>query len=527
MLPPFKRSAASARPPIIWLAIAFVLLVCLSLIGMDGWRSWAARRNQLSQMQVASANMARAIAQHADDTFKEADTALLGLVERVQTDGSGTATLGRLRKLMLLRSDNLPQLHGLFVYDQTGHCLVHSLNTPLGTQSNADRDYFIHHRQVNDGASYIGTPVHSRSNGAWTLTLSRRINRADGSFAGVALATIEVEYFTRYYNSFDIGQAGAIMLLAENGTMLTRRPLLSDSIGKDMRQTTLFRSAASKFTGNFTAVSPNDGVKQQISFRHMEHFPLLTSVALSEQEILSEWLADTYLHTAGVAALIVLLGSLGVYLVRQIQMRVDAEVEILQTRDEMAALNQKLERLSLQDALTELANRRHFDIALQEEFRRAQRHAMPLALLMIDADHFKRFNDRYGHASGDDCLKQLSHVMKNHQSRPGDLAARYGGEEFCMIFPNTDAKGAMHLAEHILTAVRALQIEHSANRDGGGIVTVSIGVAACVPSREHDKPRELLQAADRALYAAKDGGRDRSALAPAKHPAVTPSLPLP
>ncbi|MFZ6735005.1 sensor domain-containing diguanylate cyclase [Undibacterium sp. Ji42W] len=489
------------------LVLGFVMLVCLSLIFMDGWRSWTARKNQLQEAEVSTANMARAIAQHADDTIKAADTALLGIVERIQADGTSAPALERLHKLLVRRTSQLAQLKGLFVYDENGRWLVNSLPAMPENVNNADRDYFIYHRTHQEDKPYIGLPIQSRSSGAWVMTVSRRINHADGSFAGVALASIDIDYFNKFYDSFNLGKNGAIVLVMERAVLVTRRPLLADSVGKSMVNTTVFKESRSKALGIFTVNSAQDGVKRLNSFRHLDKYPLFASAALSEQEILAEWLADTYLHSTGVGILVLVLSSVGFYLVGQIKLRVDAEAESAAAKDAMQRLNLALERLSLQDALTELANRRNFDIILEEEFNRAIRNSSSLALIMFDVDHFKRYNDIYGHVAGDECLKEISQAAKSCQRRAGDLIARYGGEEFAVILPATDVEGALLIAENIRLAIQKLAMPHAANATG--VVTVSAGVEAIIPLRELNKPVALIEAADMALYVAKRTGRNR------------------
>jgi len=160
------------------------------------------------------------------------------------------------------------------------------------------------------------------------------------------------------------------------------------------------------------------------------------------------------------------------------------------------------------DGLTGVANRRCFDERLGIEWRRAARSGLPLALLMLDVDHFKRFNDRYGHQTGDDCLRRVASVIKGCLLRPGDLVARYGGEEFACILPGTDFDGALAVAAGIEQRVRGLQIEH-ADSDVSDAVTISIGVCASLPDRDGD-PACLLALADAQLYRAKHGGRGRA-----------------
>lgn len=167
---------------------------------------------------------------------------------------------------------------------------------------------------------------------------------------------------------------------------------------------------------------------------------------------------------------------------------------------------EQLDKLSREDGLTGLANRRHFDEALKEEWLRASRQKSSLAVLMIDVDNFKHFNDKLGHQEGDRCLRTVADLLAAHARRPGELVARYGGEEFVMIFPDTDQPQAMQIAEHVLDSIREARIPQP---DGLGrwYVTVSIGASATVPSERLTSSR-LLVAADQALYHVKNNGRN-------------------
>jgi diguanylate cyclase (GGDEF)-like protein/PAS domain S-box-containing protein len=193
--------------------------------------------------------------------------------------------------------------------------------------------------------------------------------------------------------------------------------------------------------------------------------------------------------------------------------QVDGVVAITRDVTQQKDLQVKLETLAIEDGLTGLANRRRFDERLREEWGRAYRERSSLALLMIDLDHFKAFNDTYGHQAGDECLHAFAGILADEARRGGDLVARYGGEEFALLLPNTDAEGCARAGERIRRALRAAAIPHEKNQPTRRVST-SLGGAVCRPGTERSAgPASLVEAADRALYVAKDAGRDRLVMA--------------
>lgn len=188
---------------------------------------------------------------------------------------------------------------------------------------------------------------------------------------------------------------------------------------------------------------------------------------------------------------------------------IDGVVGISRDMTEHKDLQDKLAALATLDGLTGLANRRYFDDRSRDEWARAKRDGTPLSLLLIDVDHFKKYNDRYGHQTGDECLRSVARAVAQQARRPADLAARYGGEEFALLLPNTDMRGCEQVGEALRKAVSALGIPHSLNIPTK-IVTVSVGGAISLPAAATSGELNLMiDAADRALYAAKRGGRDR------------------
>lgn len=192
---------------------------------------------------------------------------------------------------------------------------------------------------------------------------------------------------------------------------------------------------------------------------------------------------------------------------RLIQMR----GTLVSMASELDAANRELQRLSGSDALTGIANRRYFDELIAREWRRARRNASSVSLMMCDVDHFKLYNDTYGHQAGDECLRRVAGAIATSLERGSDLAARYGGEEFVVVLCETTIGGALIVAEKIRHAVHALNIPHAGSAFGR--VTLSIGLAATVPDLD-DRSEQLIAAADRALYEAKHNGRDRVCRAP-------------
>ncbi len=178
---------------------------------------------------------------------------------------------------------------------------------------------------------------------------------------------------------------------------------------------------------------------------------------------------------------------------------------------ERKELENRLAALAMTDGLTSLANRRAFDEAVVREWRATQRTGLPTSLMLLDVDRFKAFNDYYGHQVGDDCLRTVAATVLNHVRRPRDFVARYGGEEIAVILPETDAAGALMVAESVRQAVEDMAIPHFGNPEGNGVVTVSIGVTTAVSSLGGtiEMPEGLLLTADSALYKAKHHGRNR------------------
>lgn len=203
------------------------------------------------------------------------------------------------------------------------------------------------------------------------------------------------------------------------------------------------------------------------------------------------------------------------HLVSSVTARVERARQLNKLYQELEAANSELQHLAGSDALTQVANRRRFDEYLDQEWQRMAREEAPLSLILCDVDFFKSYNDTYGHQVGDYCLRQVARAISRSVKRPADLVARYGGEEFALILPNTNAEGAVQLAEKVRSEIKALEITHAKSQISK-CVTLSLGVASTVDCLTSSAM--LISEADKALYQAKAKGRDRvvvSAIRPA------------
>jgi two-component system chemotaxis family response regulator WspR len=187
--------------------------------------------------------------------------------------------------------------------------------------------------------------------------------------------------------------------------------------------------------------------------------------------------------------------------------RDEAFEALVKSQRELAKANAILEKLSSLDGLTGIPNRRRFDEVLKSEWERAKRHSTSLSLIMLDIDFFKLYNDSYGHQGGDDCLKQVARILDESAHRETDIVARYGGEEFAAVLPETGSKGALEVAEAMRVNIENANILHESSTVAD-YVSISVGVATWVPERD-SRPEEIIELADKALYKAKEDGRNR------------------
>ena len=500
--PPDSTSSGTVRTATVFrLTVCFIVLVIVTFVTVEGWRAWRDYRQAFVMANDSVTNLARATAQHAEDAIRQVDVLTDALGERVEGDGLASINVPRIHALMVQQARIMPQLHGLFIYGPDGQWIVTDKAITPDQANNADRDYFIYHRTHTDRNVRIGEVVNSRSTGEPIIPVSRRLNNPDGSFAGVLLGTLRVSYFVDYYGDFKIDDKGALVLALRDGRILVRRPFSPAVTTQTLADSVIFKRylpISNEGVAEVKAVV--DGTYRLYGYRALSSYPLVVEAGLSRESFVGPWRRDLIKTGLYLLLLVGFLTGFGFIVLGQLRQRIEMENELRQA-------HRTVQEMALTDSLTGLGNRRKLDMVLALEIRRAKRQGYPLALIMLDVDYFKRFNDKYGHSAGDDCLRRVADTLRKTLKRPADLAVRYGGEEFTVLLPDTTEVGAGLIAQEIVEAIRALAIEHSEHPLG--IVTISGGIASCAPATGDVTPDELIKAADGFLYSAKNNGRNR------------------
>jgi len=474
----------------------FVLVICLAILGLEGWRDWHDRGHEIDRIRAETLNLAKSLTQHAQDTFELADALLVDVVDRVETGGILPDAIARLDVFLVERVQPLQRIKALTIFGEDGTLLSSSLPGHRGRVNIGDLALFKHHRAATSSDWFVGPLIHDPLGGDWVLTISRRFNKPDGSFGGVVKASIPPRYFGNFFGRFDVGSKGTITLIHQNGAILSRYPYIERAIGSNVLNDPQFKNAGG--SGNYDYASPIDGVMRIGGYQRNHIFPVGVIAAVGRDEALARWNEEFVFRGSIIGLLILTIGSLGWILAGTLRRREQAEAE--------------LAVLATTDGLTGLANRRAFDRQLEAEWLRAARQRTPVSRLLIDVDQFKAYNDGYGHQAGDECLRTIAKTIAGAARRPGDLAARYGGEELAILLPGADETDAATIAEDLRAKVESLGVRHDANPPGC-ILTISIGSATRTPSldRSRIRPDDLITLADAALYRAKQNGRNRVA----------------
>ncbi len=374
------------------------------------------------------------------------------------------------------------------VFDADGNLTIDASTLDPIPQNRGSEDYFAVHRDNPGAGLFISRPM--LFHGAYSIVLSRRVSDTDGGFMGVVAGSIRFSYFHELFERLSLGPEDTITVLKSDRTIMMRRPFDLDIIGKNLNDRQAWKADNLLVGESYSGKGPVDPTPRLYA-RSGDSGPLFVVAGKPLTAVFALWQREALRIGAVVLVLALFVLGSAILLAREITRRAEAE--------------NKLEEMATTDALTGLKNRRKFDQVIDGEWRRAMRQKMPVALLMIDADHFKAYNDTFGHQAGDQVLVGIAICISDSVRRAGDCAARYGGEEFAVLLPNISATDAFRIAETIRGKVQGWSDDQATS-------TVSCGIASLVPTAGMDWTI-LVAAADKALYAAKAGGRNQSVVA--------------
>ncbi|WP_312453443.1 sensor domain-containing diguanylate cyclase [Pseudescherichia sp.] len=491
----------------------FMAGLLIAGVATSAWtlkRSW---ERTVEESERNAINLSVSQARQAEDTFLQSELALRDIRRNVPQQGISAIDEAKFNLYLSEIKERLPQLHGLFVYDSQGNMKSTSFGHQPAIANNADREYFVYHRKNGHNSVHIGHVIRSRSTGDLIIPVSLRLNDAAGGFAGVGLATVKIDYFRHFYSYFELGSRDLLAILNTDATVLYARPFNDDVINRNISHSPLFTQELIRHDrGNATWRSSIDRVERIFGFARLERYPLVVAAGYDKPALWHNWLRESLPDIVLNAML--LLGTLvmGALIFRVVRVNVRDQTELTMLRDELTSINHTLQTMALADGLTGLANRRQFDLFLSQALKTASLTGRPVALIMLDIDYFKRYNDFYGHVAGDNCLRHVGEVLQKLNLRQSDLIARYGGEEFAIVLPDTDRDAAFNIAQRAVAAVRAAQLPHNESLAGIKVVTLSAGCYSFIPRGSDDDARLLKEGADAALYSAKVAGRNRAVI---------------
>jgi hypothetical protein len=336
------------------LARLLLAAVVIAVSAATVWQVWATRKRTLAEIDTNNLNLAQALNTYAEGIFAQSAIVLLGVVDRLETEGRGPENLRRMQLLAERQEQLLDQLNGLTILDAQGDPLMQSRAGPLTRSGSVARAYFVHHRDSPSRDVFIGPPIRSRATGEWVVTVSRRLDDGDRKFAGVVVVTLGLQNFLRPFGTIDIGGSGAISLATTAGQLLVRYPYREQDMGRDFSRSPNFMrhymDTASAGTASFR--SELDGTQRLYAFRKSERYPVVTTVALGKDEALLAWRHHALLTLAAVGALLAAVAAVGHRLIVNIKERVGAQDSLLATREALLKANRRLEVQATEDPLT-------------------------------------------------------------------------------------------------------------------------------------------------------------------------------
>ena len=522
--------------------LTLLALILVAPLMLERARSLEDARTR--EIAAASAESS-ALAEHSADAQRE-------IISSVETILKSAAYIrasagGVSRSCDMLRASlpaNLPWIRTLLIVGKDGRVQCSTSNQYVGLDL-SDRDYL---RKARDTGGFVfsdflfAKPTHNP-----IVMAAYPVSAINDEVEAVILATVNLDWMSKIMNNLGGRPGVSAVLIDSTGTVLAAPSDQASMVGRPLDTIPLMSTIAEKAIGSeraegslsFTAA---DGSQRIVSFARIAGTEARLIVSIDGAKVsaaINREIRTAYLQL-GFVCLFVLIGALiaaekliiqpidtmatmakrfgqGNWADRAARKTLPAEfvplsrafnamaAQLGQRERELVATNDRLTVIASIDMLSGLANRRGFQSRLDFEWMKAQQYDCELSLLMIDVDHFKLFNDTYGHPEGDACLTRLGETLAGIAAETMGFAGRYGGEEFCLLLPNTDAARAVEIGEMVRAAVQGIAMPHCTS--SYQIVTVSVGVAATRPN-DGQRPGDLIEAADAALYAAKHRGRN-------------------
>lgn len=532
--------ALARRWPWFWYVVIATTVSCL-VIDLAALALTQEKRRYHERTSEATQSIARLLDQQIASVLDKVDLALQNL-HQVYLDQSvsGQPDIAGLNAALGREETMLPEISSLRVADAGGTIRYGSELPQEVFVSVGDRDYFIRARDNPQARLIVGGPILSRITRQWVIVLARRLDDAEGRFAGVVYANLPCEYFERVLAVSSLGRDGAATIRMADMSLVYRYPDTKSAVG-DRTVSAQLRENIIKAPsmGDYIAITRLDGIERSNAYRRVANYPMYVIVGQATREFLGGWRENAVLTLTLAGMLLAVIWFATLFVMRvQFRLREDIaqririgsalELAIAERGElltELARKNEALEQTNLtleqkvaertaalreanlalealarRDALTQLNNRRSVDERLKDEFLRMKRTGIGYALLLIDVDHFKDVNDRFGHEQGDHVLRHIARIMV-YSCRATDFLGRFGGEEFLVILPGTAVDRASFVADKMRVSIAESPVPEV------GCVTISIGVA-CAQADDDDE-LHALRRADHNLYRAKGNGRNQ------------------
>lgn len=495
------------------------LFVSLLLLGAYIAWSLATERNAVeARERDRLSTQARVIDVHVTQQLAAIHRVLINMRHELPYWQAQPSGMSSANQRLTAFSDALIGVRTLGLFDANG-TLIASNQQSLLHQNFRKRDYFEKARQhLDPNTLYVSAPFIAASS-KWVIMLSMSIITEEGHFGGLVAAELDADRFHSTLDSVNYAKDMWSAIAHGGGVQFMMVPPHPGQAGKNLAQPGSFftrHKESGKKENILSGLVYSTGEYRLMALRTIQppqllmDKPLVVAVGRDLKTIFLRWDSEAEFVIV-LFLLLAISASYGLYRLQRAQRSAErnaaaAAIAIKKKNSELEVLNDQLRSLALVDGLTGVANRRRFDELFAHEWSRCRRDKESLALLMFDIDHFKEFNDHYGHQAGDKCLKEVARVLREGFERGTDLIARYGGEEFVGLLPETDLAGATAMAESFRAAVESLNMPHEYST-AASCVTISIGVAAMTPS-EDKVSHSLITDADEALYTAKNRGRN-------------------